>query len=98
MALVRQRARAARNWLERTGPGRSDALIESAAQAYWRNAAQPGWHSNSDWRKGMETLWDGIGTSTLAPAEQLVGVTGDPSTSANRRVGHAYYRLVRDKS
>ncbi len=78
MALVRQRARAVRNWLERTGPGQSAALIESDAQAYWRNAAHPGWHSNSHWREGKETLWDGIGTSTLALAEQLVGVTGGP--------------------
>lgn len=81
MARLRQLARAARSWWERSGPGQGSAAIESDAEAYWRDSGHPGWQSNSHWREGMPDNWDGIGASSLALAERLARITGEPLPS-----------------
>ena len=81
MTLLRQLARTARDWWERSGPGQSSAAIQSDAQAYWRDDGQPSWQSNSHWRDGVQENWDQIGASSLALAEQLARITGEPLPS-----------------
>jgi SAM-dependent methyltransferase len=78
VSTLREFARTVRNGWERFGPGQSIAAIESEAEGYWRNTAQPGWQSNSHWREGVEDHWDAIGTTSLALAERLVRITGGP--------------------
>jgi 2-polyprenyl-3-methyl-5-hydroxy-6-metoxy-1,4-benzoquinol methylase len=74
---LRQLARTARNWWERSGPPQSSHAIQSDAQAYWRDEVQPGWRSNSHWREGVQNLWDEIGASSLTLAERLARITGE---------------------
>ena len=78
MAKVRQLVRPVRNWWERFGPGQGAAVLESDADAYWRNTRQPGWQSNSHWRESVQHHWDRIGSSSLAIAERLARTTGQP--------------------
>lgn len=81
VSRLRRLARDARNRWERFGPGQSPAALESQAQSYWRDSAQPGWRSNSHWRNGVEDHWDEIGASSLALAERLARITGEPLPS-----------------
>jgi hypothetical protein len=78
---LRDLARVARNRWERFGPGQAAGAIESEAQRYWGDSAQPGWRSNSHWHEGVQDQWDGIGASSLALAERLARVTGEPLPS-----------------
>lgn len=78
MTLLRQLARTARDWWERSGPRQSSAAIQSDAQAYWRDDGQPNWQSNSHWRDGVQNNWDAIGASSLELAERLARITGEP--------------------
>ena len=82
MTLLRQTARRVRNLWERLGPAQASGAVESDAQAYWRDERQPGWQSNSHWREGVTEVWDEIGASSLALAERLVRVTGEPLPSS----------------
>ncbi len=81
MTLLRQVARTARNWWERTGPRQSSTAIQSDAQTYWRDDGQPGWQSDSHWREGLKDNWDQVGASSLALAERLARTTGKPLPS-----------------
>ena len=75
---LRDVARGVRDRWERWGPPQSPGAIESDAQAYWGDRGQARWASNSHWREGVGDLWDQIGSSALALAEQLARVTGQP--------------------
>ena len=76
MSALRNLARVARDRWERFGPGQPAAAVESEAQSYWRDTAQPGWRSNSHWHEGIQDHWDDVGASSLALAERLARITG----------------------
>ncbi len=76
MTLLRQLARSARASWERLGLPQASGVIESDAQAYWRDRRQPGWEGNSHWRESVHDIWDEIGASSLGLAERLARITG----------------------